>query len=187
MSTLSIIKLKLGQAIDATKNFLFDASAQDGSLLLKRESGQEVLRVGTDGKVSIRGGTLSSGQGMVGEILSRNVSTSTVLANSVWTHIGELPLSAGVWDVQLTGQLSASVGVNCPHRALGLGSARANPDVTQAQNANQISSGYSETLTTSLVRLELTAAATLYLSARAVVSTGTVSSLGATVSARRVA
>ena len=52
MSTLSIIKLKLGQAIDATKNFLFDASAQDGGLVLKRESGQELMLISTAGKVS---------------------------------------------------------------------------------------------------------------------------------------
>lgn len=45
MSTLSIIKLKLGQAIDATKNFLFDASAQDGTWKLTRESGGTVFSI----------------------------------------------------------------------------------------------------------------------------------------------
>lgn len=52
MSMLSVIKAKLGQAANTAYNFLFDASAADGTLKLVRENGQQVMTVDVNGKVA---------------------------------------------------------------------------------------------------------------------------------------
>lgn len=52
MSMLNVIKAKLGQAANTTYNFLFDASAADGTLKLVRENGQQVMTVDANGKVA---------------------------------------------------------------------------------------------------------------------------------------
>lgn len=52
MSLLNAIKLKLGQSITIANNFLFDASANDGTLKVERESGQDILTVKSTGEVS---------------------------------------------------------------------------------------------------------------------------------------
>lgn len=51
MSLIAAAKHKIGIALDATKNFIFDASAQDGALKLLRESGQVVMTVSAAGEV----------------------------------------------------------------------------------------------------------------------------------------
>lgn len=52
MSLLSVIKVKLGQAADNARNFLWDASAADGTLKLLRESnGQQIINVLANGEI----------------------------------------------------------------------------------------------------------------------------------------
>lgn len=58
MSMLSVTKQKLGQAANAAYNFLWDASAANGSLKMTRENGQDILTVDSAGKVSAPQGFL---------------------------------------------------------------------------------------------------------------------------------
>lgn len=60
MSLLSVIKTKLGQAANTAYNFLLDASAADGTMKLARESGQDIITVDVNGKVSFPQGVRSS-------------------------------------------------------------------------------------------------------------------------------
>lgn len=50
MSLLKTAKVQIGKGLNALHNFIFDASPQDGTLTLKRENGQEVMKFGNDGK-----------------------------------------------------------------------------------------------------------------------------------------
>lgn len=52
MSLLKAAKNQIGIGLNALHNFIFDASAQDGTLTLKRENGQEVMRVASTGKTT---------------------------------------------------------------------------------------------------------------------------------------
>jgi hypothetical protein len=50
MSLLKVAKVQIGTALSAINNFLFDASPQDGTLTLKRENGQELMKFDSNGK-----------------------------------------------------------------------------------------------------------------------------------------
>ena len=50
MSILKTVKIKLGNSLSAINNFLFDASAQNGTMKLERENGQEVMKFLSNGK-----------------------------------------------------------------------------------------------------------------------------------------
>ena len=52
MSVVKATKHQVGISSTPADNFIFDASADDGTMVLKRESGQEVMRVSTAGKVT---------------------------------------------------------------------------------------------------------------------------------------
>lgn len=52
MSTLKTARVQIGKGLNALHNFIFDASSQDGRLFLRRENGQEVVKVNTSGKVT---------------------------------------------------------------------------------------------------------------------------------------
>lgn len=49
MSILSVIKTKLGLSNTPSHNFILDASADDGTLKIKRESGENILTVDSSG------------------------------------------------------------------------------------------------------------------------------------------
>ena len=53
MSKIQAAIHKVGISNDPANNFLLDASAQDGGLVLKRESGQVVLTVGANGTIKM--------------------------------------------------------------------------------------------------------------------------------------
>lgn len=50
MSMIKAAKIQIGLALSALSNFILDASPQDGTLTLKRESGQELMKFGSDGR-----------------------------------------------------------------------------------------------------------------------------------------
>ena len=52
MSLISAIKHKLGLSVTTANNFLLDASADNGTMKLARESGQDIMTVDAAGKVA---------------------------------------------------------------------------------------------------------------------------------------
>lgn len=55
MSTIKAGKIQTGISVTPANNFVFDASADDGSMIIKRASGTEILAVNSSGIVDIGG------------------------------------------------------------------------------------------------------------------------------------
>ena len=53
MSLISAIKHKLGLSVTTANNFVLDASANNGTMKLARESGQDIMTVAANGTVSL--------------------------------------------------------------------------------------------------------------------------------------
>lgn len=54
MSIIRAIKHRLGLSVTPANNFTFDASADNGTMKLARESGQDIMTVDADGTTSLR-------------------------------------------------------------------------------------------------------------------------------------
>jgi len=52
MSLIKAIKTQLGLSVTPANNFTFDASADNGTMKLARESGQDIMTVNVEGKVA---------------------------------------------------------------------------------------------------------------------------------------
>lgn len=52
MSIIRAIKVRLGLSVTPANNFTFDASADNGTMKLARDSGQDIMTVAADGKVT---------------------------------------------------------------------------------------------------------------------------------------
>lgn len=75
MSTIAVKKIKLGDNVDLSKNFLIEVPAvADGTLTIKRESGTAVLSIDANGKAVIPGvvGTVAQVGGIpTGQVVER--------------------------------------------------------------------------------------------------------------------
>lgn len=96
-------KNQVGVSATPANNFTLDASTDNGTMKLARNSGQDIMTVDAAGKVafpvgaSIKGGTVAPAAGQVGEILS--ATASQVLTTGSSQTVATLALTAGVWDV----------------------------------------------------------------------------------------
>jgi len=105
MSMLSVIKAKLGISGTTSNNFIFDASAADGTLKLQRESGQDVLTVDENGVVSMpQNPNTQLGVGQTWQnMLSSRVSGTT------YTNDTDKPICVCVSSNNTTGSLTFRV------------------------------------------------------------------------------
>lgn len=121
MSLLSVIKTKLGQAANTAYNFLLDASAANGTMKLTRESGQDIMTVAADGKVSFPqgiqnaqvakawcqfNGTLT---GTNAPVSGFNVASVTRVSTGVYTITFATPLASANYVVLGSSIVSTTV------------------------------------------------------------------------------
>lgn len=66
MSFIRAIKMRLGLSVTPANNFTLDASADNGTMKLTRESGQDVMAVDAAGKVNFSVGILGFSYGTSG-------------------------------------------------------------------------------------------------------------------------
>lgn len=123
MSMLSVIKAKLGQAANTAYNFLFDASAADGTLKLVRENGQSVMLVDSGGRVAFPqgiqnaqvakawcqfNGTLT---GTNAPVSGFNVTSVTRVSTGIYTITFATPLASANYVVLGSSVVSTTVCV----------------------------------------------------------------------------
>lgn len=96
MSLLRIIKAQLGLSVTPANNFTLDASANDGTMKLERNDGQDIMTVDATGKVAFP-------QGLSSTELTNSV-TNNALTTNVTTKLGSVTLTPGLWV--LTGSVS---------------------------------------------------------------------------------
>lgn len=127
MSIIRAIKHRLGLSVTPANNFVLTAEADDGTMKLARESGQDIMTVDAAGKVAFpqnatpafsayKSGTAQgiAGGSVQGIILeSEEFDTNGGFASSVFT----VPV-AGIY--QVTGQVGFSAGTGTGHAAIML-------------------------------------------------------------------
>lgn len=59
MSIIRAIKQQIGRSLTSANNFLFDASADNGTMKLQRGNGQDILTVDVNGNVLVDGNNLN--------------------------------------------------------------------------------------------------------------------------------
>jgi hypothetical protein len=167
---------------DFTFNRYSDAGALiDSPLIINRASGL----------VTMRGSAAAdnAGAGMVGEVISSNVTTGATLTTTVGANITSIPLTAGDWDV--SGEVWVSIGTGGASTAHGgintvsatipgtpaLGTARATQNAAMAASAFQCFS-------LRPCRVSLAATTTFYLVAQATFASGTVTATGNIIARR---
>ena len=185
MSIIKAIKHVLGMSPTPANNFVLDASADNGTMKLARQSGQDIITVAADGGVSILGGIVAPSAGQVGEL--RTVSGGPAnIGNGTVTGFGDFTLTPGVWDIQTQMSINPTdAGCTLQH-VTGLLTAGTLGNLSAKLQSVTIGQGITSTISGPLSRLVITENTTIYCVARAFYTAGTVS-VSAVMTARRVA
>lgn len=177
--TLALRQIQLGDNADTSKNFLISVPAvADGTLVIERGNGTDVLSIAADGAVIVTGQLIGNGTttndnataGQIGEHLSN--SGSSLIVTATPRSVVQLSLTAGDWDV--SGEVSyTSAGTHTINR-LKQGISIVNntfdathftADIYAAQSYNPTSTGPISHITP-VSRISLAAPTTVYLIAQ---------------------
>ena len=119
MSLIKAIKAQLGLSVTPANNFSLDASADNGTMKLARNSGQDIMTVAADGKVAFPQNLnvfmqAQSAQGSVGTVaftplsgwtIADSLNGGTISGSGIWT-----PPVAGWYQINFWTSY-ASVGI----------------------------------------------------------------------------
>lgn len=187
MSKIATKTVKLGDSADSSKNFLISVpSVPDGTLTIERESGTDVLKVAAAGGVSIQGGVVAPGAGMVGELIEASFSTPVSIASTTPTTVASITLTPGVWDVQGLITFGAVTGPSVMRSAY-LSLTTNSPSGPFGQNSGTMQAGYADIVNVLPRRFVVTVNTSIYLVQRAAFSSGSMTAESGLIQARRVA
>jgi hypothetical protein len=186
MSIIRAIKHRLGLSVTPANNFVLDASADDGTMKLARESGQDIMTVAANGGVSLKGGTVAPADGMVGELLTNSGGPVNIGIALAVGNMAAITLTPGVWDVQVRGSFNPSAAGTSLINITGSLTAGALGSISTALFGGAVAAGVATTLTGFVSRQVVTANTTVTCTARAQGTSGTINCTG-TITAWRVA
>lgn len=188
--TLALRQIQLGDNADTSKNFVISVPAvADGTLVIERGNGADVLSIAADGTVAISGTPTNSNaaSGVVGEVKTDDTtSTPLSLTSSTARTIAAVTLSPGDWDVTgiatftpaaTTNMTQESVAVSLVDDALSGNSTR-QPHLAFVPNATT-------RISAPMTRISVAATTIVYLTASASFTVSTLT-CGGYLYARRV-
>lgn len=186
MSLIKAIKAQLGISSTPANNFTLDASAADGTMKLARNSGQDIITVSAAGAVSLLGGVVAPGTGMIGEYLQGTDLGSQSIVTTSFYGAASLTIPAGVWDVFGECSFSLDTGPSTV-RQVSINTVNSAHGAGLRTHSSTMTAGFPDTLSTGLVRLVLASPTLYYVVGRAAFSGGTMNIVTGQIYARRVA
>lgn len=198
MSLIKAIKQQLGLSVIPANNFTLDAAADNGTMKLARNNGQDIMTVAVDGGISIRGTATNNNAayGFVGEFLTANrtVASAGALVSGTTRDVTSVLLGAGDWDVEGLVGLVTTASTNVT-RIEGLISTSAIADTFGEGSINSINyiggavlntpANGTPTIIAPKQRLSLSAPTTVYLDTTVYFTVAAAACFG-TINARRV-